>query len=378
MVDTPDNSSSRHNVEPDPAPSSIPSVTPDNSSSNRDVEPDPAAPPIAAVTPNNASSNRDIEPDPAPSSTNSRIQAVCTVLADAQADIDMKEGKSTTMSNEMRQKRKAALDKWIESNTDPRTKKGRFVFRRGCAKQCLTQILGGSGPHPHPVVTKPPDIKGESNPFIKPNEFYVAGAESFNPFGPRFPGDVGLVDQSVFGRVPGFDQKEFHFFVQCSTHPHKRHWHGKDAIGGRMYVGVYRRVVDKDDEDDLVTMVHFASNDLDASNKMQIADYYAKRNDKELGTNWRNTSPEYKLFVSIAKEEIGDEEWENLSSKQKDVQAVYYELLTTNYTMEIVPVTFVRYDENLYQALVDSGAAISRKGQSGRVAVTPGALHQYF
>ena len=100
--------------------------------------------------------------------------------------------------------------------------------------------MGGIGTHEFPIVKDPPTIDGQPNPFIQPNEFYLAGAESFNPFGPRFPGDKGLVDKNAFGRVEGFDQKDFHFFVQCAEHPHKRHWHGKGAKGGRMYVGVYR------------------------------------------------------------------------------------------------------------------------------------------
>jgi hypothetical protein len=75
------------------------------------------------------------------------------------------------------------------------------------------------------------------NPFIEPGEYYVAGNEGWNPFGPRFPGDTGSVDTRSFGQNP--QQEEFHLFVQCASQSHKRLWHGKNARDGRLYVVSY-------------------------------------------------------------------------------------------------------------------------------------------
>lgn len=44
------------------------------------------------------------------------------------------------------------------------------------------------------------------------------------------------------------------------------------------------------------------------------------------------------------------------------------------FVQRAVPVEFVRYDEDLYQALVDSGATMANKQQTGIVSVDPNVL----
>jgi hypothetical protein len=178
---------------------------------------------------------------PTPDGPVSSNETVAEVLATAEQDIRIKkEGDATVLPEEEREQRRLCLEKWIQANRDPKTDTGRFVFRRGCAKHCITQILGGSGVDPWPLVKKPPenDFTGSPNQFIEANHFYAAGCESFNPFGPRFPGDKGLLNLAAFESEVqadvGIVQEEFHFFVECSDREHARHWHGPDAKGGRM------------------------------------------------------------------------------------------------------------------------------------------------
>ena len=352
----------------------IPMVTPslDGSSSGASSGIITTNLPIPQVTRSSSSiTTNNLVPDEVPSSgsNTATTQAINQVLYDSVLDVKIKkEGNANLLSPEELQKRKQCLETWIQTNTDPRTGEGRYVFRRGCAKSCLTQILGGSGIEPFPVVSTPPLIDGKQNPFIKRGEFYVAGNEDFNPWGPRFPGDQGLVNKECFDQLgPQPKQSEFHFFIQCADQPHKRHWHGEDAKGGRMYVGVYRRVA----ADEVVTPVTFKSVDFDHMNKMAVSDFFARR------CRRRGVEIGQRFFVK-AQQVVSEQEWEKMSNYQKDKLAMYEKLYEENYMMEIIPVEFVRFDENLYQALVDSGAVISRKGQTGQVSLLVDALHQYL
>jgi hypothetical protein len=127
----------------------------------------------------------EIMPDAPPASA---AIVISQVLSDASLDIRVKqEGSATSLSLDERTRRNACREKWIKANTDPKTKQGRFVFRRGCHRQCITQVLGGSGVDPWPTVSKVPALHNmnDGDPFIKPGEFYVAGNEDWNPFGPR-------------------------------------------------------------------------------------------------------------------------------------------------------------------------------------------------
>jgi hypothetical protein len=325
----------------------------------------------------------EIKPDAPPASTIGSAAAlvVSQVLSDASLDSRVKqEGSAASLSLDERQRRNACREQWIMANIDPKTKQGRFFFRRGCHKQCITQVLGGSGVDPWPIVNKVPalhDIHGAEidNPFIKKGEFYVAGNEDWNPFGPRFPGDAGFVNTEAFDVNPG--QDEFHLFVQCSDTPHKRHWHGPDAAGGRMYVGVYKRSDDQDN-DEIVWEVSFRT-DLDQTNKMTIATFIVKRDYKVYGAgNLRPAVQEAPHFRDAARLAVGDNTWNTLTSRQRDNWTMLEFLTETNFTMDVVPVQFVRFDEALYQSLVESGAVMTPNGRSGHVSLEPTTLGQYY
>ena len=297
------------------------------------------------------------------------------VLSTANEDTKVKvEGSASSLTTEERQKRQHCFDKWQTANTDPRTNKGRFVFRRGCHPQCITKVLGGSGMDPWPVVKTPPEIgggvNGEANPFIQPGEFYVAGDEVWNPFGPRFPGDCGLVNSWAFDGNK--EQKQFHLFIQCADQPHKRLWHGKLAAGGRMYVGVYK----VPDEDDPVMNVEFSKDEhISFENKKGIAEFFVKRNYKQFEGRLDPDIDE--MHVQIGRT-LCDVEWGSASQAVKDMWTMMAYLIDTNYTQRVVPVQFVRFDEELYQTLVDYDCATSKKDKRGRVELNAAALHQYY
>ena len=244
----PQNIKSDGSENPDvPISSSVPSanIKSDDSSTTPDG-PVSSNETVAEVLATSEQDFSTITPD-GPVSSN---ETVAEVLATAEQDIRIKkEGDATVLPEEERERRRLCLQKWIQANRDPNTGTGRCVFRRGCAKHCITQILGGSGVDPWPIVKKPPenDFTGSPNQFIEANHFYAAGCESFNPFGPRFPGDTGLLNLAAFtSKVQanlGIVQEEFHFFVECSEREHARHWHGPDAKGGRM-VRLYLVCVD--------------------------------------------------------------------------------------------------------------------------------------
>ncbi|CAJ1938062.1 unnamed protein product [Cylindrotheca closterium] len=349
-------------------------VTPENApSSSSDISGE-------ASNSNTGNSERPT-PDPAPSSSSRVAEVRREVLTTMGNDSRIKaEGGATTLSPEERDKRKKCMDQWIQANTDPRTGKGRYVFRRGCDKGCLTKILGGTGTEPWPISVNPPDYHGAPNPFIAKQEFYVAGNETWNFFSPRFPGDTGLVNTLAFSKRDRkhSTQKEFHMFVQCATTPHKRHWHGKDAKTGRLYIGVYRKVVDEDGDDDVETIVHMDDPDLDVTCRLAIARDNLRYYRKDYGADYTTTNQSFRLAKERAKQEAGEDDWMKYSKSKQDVLAMYQVLLLEGFTMTTVPIEFVRYDEKLYQALVDVGAVIDRKGQTGQVALTPEGLHHWY
>jgi hypothetical protein len=169
----------------------------------------------------------------------------------------------------------------------------------------------------------------------------------------------------------------FHLFVQCSDTPHKRHWHGPDAAGGRMYVGVYKRA-DDEDHDEIVWTVSFRT-DLDQTNKITIATFKVKRDYQEYGSGkLRPAVQQVPHFRDAARLAVGDQKWNTLTSRQKDNWTMLEYLTETNYTMDVVPVQFVRFDEALYQTLVSSDAVMRPGGRTGQVSLEPTTLGQYY
>jgi hypothetical protein len=319
--------------------------------------------------------------DPVPDGPISSAQDLArNTVEEAENDIKIKiEGTCANLPPEEQERRKQVLEKWVKANTDPKTGDGRKVFRRGCHQQCMTQILGGSGMDPWPIVKEPPTnvFTGTPNRFIEKNHFYVAGNEAWNPFGPRFPGDNGLVNlwafQSGVQEDAGIVQEEFHLFVQCSDKRHSRHWHGKLAKGGRMYVGVYRKAYPGDEM--CSTIVTYES--LGPESKKDIADYFRRRKN-----GLYSMSNVAQLHYDDARDLEGEEKWDKMNQNQKETAAMVEYVIAANFKMEVVPVVFVRYDEELYSALVGSKATTARtianEIQLGTVSLEAETLGQYY
>jgi len=54
----------------------------------------------------------------------------------------------------------------------------------------------GTDPSPRLVLDPPVNENtGDPNRFIASGQFYIAGRGDWNPWGPQFPGDFGLVNQ---------------------------------------------------------------------------------------------------------------------------------------------------------------------------------------
>lgn len=144
-----------------------------------------------------------------------------------------------------------------------------------------------------------------------------------------------------------------------------------------MYVGIYRLPK----EDDIEMEIEFAKDEhIGWENKFVIAAYCARQDYKEFdGT----LGPEVKDYLEDGKHyyqqlAISAPDWDALSNEKKDVWTMVAYLIDTNYIFRVKPIEFVRFDEELYQTLVDHKCAVSRKGLPGRVALDAASLHQYF
>lgn len=273
----------------------------------------------------------------------------------------LKLGKNTSLES-LPKAHREHYEKWIKANTDARTGKGRFVFRRatgpeGKEKQpSIVEVLGGSGMDPWPIV------KNARNPqFVADHEFFVAGRSDFNPWGPRFPGDAtGLLNIEA---VTQTDQKEFHLFEHCRTNKMSTHYQGANAKGGRFYAGIYR-CAQSDVQSITVTLnqddlneTRWAYAEFMVNCKSRQTFYYKHGETKELVPIVPDEVIEE--FSEQAKE-IHSEEWDKWSDKKKEIAAWEVMLYQRKYDVELVPIVFVRYDEELYDTLVEVGAS---KGQ---------------
>jgi hypothetical protein len=248
------------------------------------------------------------------------------------------------------------------ANVDPVTGKGRKVFRRGCHKQCLTTLLGGSSMHPSPKVSKPPIVNGfDENPFIKKDEFYIAGRGDWNPWGPVFPGDTGLLDSNLIHNEG--QQKHFHVFVQCSAQRHQPHYHGKEARGKRLYVGKYKCVPLDSEAEIQETSRTFFYSALGEESKWTMADHFRKHN---VSVSWEEAPGKFRTVSSntlanahktTAAAQHEEEVWDAMSEEKQTASAWVVMLIEAGYRIKIVPVEFVEYDETLYRTLVNYGAS---------------------
>jgi len=118
--------------------------------------------------------------------------------------------------------------------------------------------------------------------------------------------------------------------------------------------------------------------DLSMDNRKGIAEYYVKWDYKDYDGNLR---PEAKAYVQQGKDlmESLDHNWNTAEQRQRDVLTMVAYLTATKYKQETIPVEFVRFDEDLYQCLVDQDCATTRGVHNrGRVEIDSAKLHQYF
>ena len=96
-------------------------------------------------------------------------------------------------------------------------------------------------------------------PFLKKGECYIAGSAGWCAFAPSFAGAEGLLEMCAVDNIP-LEQKEFHLFRQL---PRSRNafpmtaYHGKNAVGGYLYLGTYT-VPDHND----ITFISFKDHPL--------------------------------------------------------------------------------------------------------------------
>ena len=384
-------------VAPAAVPSASVTVSPDQSSSNSPhvatrskkrptrVSPTPSRQIRNKKSKKSNGGLKPVKPEPissnitAVSPTVSASEIKDTVVADNIQDARVKKEKGVqSLNSEERERREEAFRKWKEANTDPVTGEGRFVFRRGCQSSCITTILGGQGMDPWPIVERPPRLydTNEINEFIRPGEFYVAGDEAWNPFGPRFPGDKGFVNTAALAMNP--EQEEFHLFVQCADKPHKRHWHGESAKKGRMYCGVYRKVSD----DERVPSTVSYKTQMNSDNQKEIARFKVKYDYRDYNGQIRPQArdPRYRergrelYLIDIDSED--ETKWYGLQHDQKDLWTLMAYLFDIDYMFEVAAVEFVRFDEALYQTLVQYGCGF--RNNTARVSLEANALHYYY
>jgi hypothetical protein len=153
---------------------------------------------------------------------------------------------------------------------------------------------------------------------------------------------------------------------------------------------VYKRQADDGPYCDEV--VYFNSDRFLHSNKIYLAKFFAERPDHADLPSVENSSgkdvPYYPAATKKkAMESFADEIDEDgtpgsgiakFHLKSESELYMYQWLIETNYYLDITPVVFVRYDEDLYRSLKESGAAMSRKDRTGRVSLEPDVLQQYY
>jgi len=287
------------------------------------------------------------------------------VLDDIELDVKVKtEGAKANLSAEEKERLKKQTELIQKWNIDPDTGKGRYVFRRACHPSCITTVLGGSGMDPWPVTKM-------DNEFIKPGQIYVAGDEGWNPYGPRFPGDIGFVCTSAlkFMQDAKSMQAEFHLFVQCASRPDKKQWQGQSAVGGRMYVGKYKFV-----EDGLEQEIPFES--LHAVYRRYVAKFIYRRAESWYDEGYRTFKSRH--YRAAKKRCGGDEDWEEMNTQEQHYAAVEEYLIETKYTFQFLPVKFVGYDEALYKKLVSIDAVARSKGEKKHISVDPVELGRNY
>ena len=146
-------------------------------------------------------------------------------------------------------------------------------------------------------------------------------------------------------------------------------------------------------------VVYFNSDRLLHSNKMYLAKFFAEKPaysdlpslpPVENGSGKRvlyypdaTKEKALKAFIDQIDEDgtpgsSGTAKFHLKSETEKKILYMYQWLIETNYSIDFTPVVFVRYDEELYRSLKESGSAMIRSGRTGRVSLEPDVLQQYY
>lgn len=132
------------------------------------------------------------------------------------------------------------------------------------------------------------------------------------------------------------------------------------------YVGVYRV-----SEDAIQTTMLYS--ELPEYSQRFIAKFYLKKN---YFPNFPNGKPFLKEDEEEAKRIAGDE-WDSMTEDDRYVASFSAYLIAINQKWELTDIEFVRYDEKLYEALVEEDAVAQEKGQKKRVSLDPVELGRF-
>lgn len=254
------------------------------------------------------------------------------------------------------------------------SEKGRCVFRRstgplGPERQAgIGTLLGGDTRLAWPVVKK-----AVSPEFVKTNEFYVIDKSDWNPWGPRFAGEDGLLCVEAFERTQhrgGAKNKTFHLFQQCAKSPLHPRYQGSSASGSFFYAGKYRRIVVGDIVEEIVP---YNQPDMDAT-RWALADL-ARQSSSSMSVRKKNNPWTREFTDADGKSHIlsevsshhrqtaranNEEQWSSWNTSKRET-AAWVELLREKaYVFRTVAIECVGYDEALYQRLVEVGAEKGR------------------
>jgi hypothetical protein len=106
-------------------------------------------------------------------------------------------------------------------------------------------------------------------------------------------------------------------------------------------------------------------------NQKAIAKFFYERSKKG---GWNQPSDKHYRTAQMLSEE---DDWNTMTDDQKGAAAKREMLIEHGYYMDTCLIEFVRYDEDLYRALVDLGAMTCRKGKLGQVSLHVKTLGQY-
>lgn len=166
---------------------------------------------------------------------------------------------------------------------------------------------------------------------------------------PVFPGDYGLVDEHVFQS----EQTSFHLFVQCGKKKWDSNYQGPHAKGGYLYVGKYKRMAQDGEVKEERRVFPYSS--MSDANQKSIAEYFHRRIGHWEGWRFGQEAKHKEDYLIPQIDFMAD--WEEWTDKDKGIWIWRSLLVLNDYSFNLVPVEFVSYDENLYRALVDLGAA---------------------